>query len=157
VLCNTLLDRIYKKLKRPGDSRSAPENRLPLVIVGAFVLPFVIAFYGWAAELVLPVPLMLFAVVLLGFSIILPIVPLMAYVVDAFGLYSASSLTAVLISRCLMGTFLPLATAPLTDAIGYGWGFTVLAACCAVLAPIPLLVYRFGGVWRQNSVYTKDD
>lgn len=66
-------------------------------------------------------------------------------------------MTAVLITRCLMGTFLPLVTAPLSEAIGYGWAFTVLAAVCLVLAPIPLMVLRYGEKWRQKSVYTKDE
>ena len=157
IVTNTLLDRIYKKRQKPGEIKSAPENRLPLVMIGAFALPCAVAFYGWVAQLKLPAPLLLFAVVLLGFCLILSTVPMMAYIVDAFGLYSASAMTAVLITRCLMGTFLPLVTAPLTRAIGYGLGFTVLAAACLLLAPIPLLVMRYGGKWRQRSKYTKDD
>lgn len=135
---------------------SAPENRLPLVIIGAVLLPFIIAFYGWSAQLTLPLPYMLTSVALLGFSIILPIVPLMAYVVDAFGAYAASSLTAVLISRCLMGTFLPLVTAPLTERLGWWWGFVVLAAGTAVLAPVPVVVFWRGERWRGWSRYTAD-
>lgn len=83
-------------------------------------------------------------------------VPMMSYVVDAFGLYSASALTAVLIARCLMGTFLPLLTAPLVARLGWGWGFMVLAALCAGLAPVPGVIMRFGGVWRQRSEFSRD-
>jgi hypothetical protein len=96
-------------------------------------------------------------VVLFGIFVIMSMVPVMAYVVDAFNLYSASAITALLITRCLMGTFLPLVTAPLTDKIGYGLGFTVLSAACVVLAPIPFLIWRYGGHWRQSSDFTKDE
>jgi hypothetical protein len=120
-------------------------------------MPCTVVMYGWVAQLQLPVWLLLLAVVLLGFSLTLSTVPLFAYVVDAFSLYSASALTAILITRCLMGTFLPLVTEPLTHAIGYGWGFTVLAGSCVLLAPIPFLVIRYGGRWRQRSKYTKDE
>ena len=156
VVCNTLLDRIYTRLADPATGKSAPENRLPLIIFGAFTVPIAVAFYGWSAQFHLPAPILLLAVVLIGFCVLLGIVPVMAYVVDAFNLYSASAMTAVLITRCLMGTFLPLVTEPLTDAIGYGWGFTVLAGACLVLAPIPLLVMRYGARWRQKSEYTRD-
>lgn len=81
----------------------------------------------------------------------------MAYVVDAFGLYSASALTAVLITRCLMSTFLPLLVGPLNDAVGHGWGFTIVAGVCLAVAPIPSLVMRYGEKWRQWSTYTRDD
>jgi hypothetical protein len=127
------------------------------MIVGAFVFPFVILFYGWSAQLVLPWPVMLLSIILMGFMMMLTILPMMSYVVDAFTLYSASSLTAVLISRCLMGTFLPLMMAPLDASIGYGWGFTVLAAVYVVLAPIPLVIWKYGGKWRQWSKYTKGE
>jgi MFS family permease len=156
IVCNLLLDRIYKKFAAAGDAKPSPENRLPLLIVSSIALPFVVAMYGWVAQLVLPVWLMLLSVVLLGGFVILSMVPLMAYVVDAFNLFSASAMTAVLITRCLMGTFLPLVTVPLTDKVGYGLGFTILAAACLVLAPVPFLIWRYGGQWRQKSDFTKD-
>jgi hypothetical protein len=127
------------------------------MIIGAVIFPIVIVFYGWTAQLTLPWQFMLLAVNLMGFTLMLVILPMMSYVVDAFTLYSASSLTAVLISRCLMGTFLPLIMAPLNASVGYGWGFTVLAGVYVALAPIPLLIWKYGGRWRQWSKYTKDE
>lgn len=63
---------------------------------------------------------------------------MMTYVTDGFGLFSASAITAVLITRCLAGTFLPLVTEPLTEKVGYGWGFAILAGGCLLLSPIPV-------------------
>jgi hypothetical protein len=121
------------------------------------MLPMVVAFYGWSAQARLPVYCVLFAVTALGFCVIISMISMIAYVVDAFGLYSASALTAVLITRCLMGTFLPLATPGLHAAVGYGWGFTILAGACLLLAPIPALVMRYGAKWRRQCEYTKLD
>lgn len=158
--CNRIVDRVYNKLQARHAEATFPEGRLPLVITGAFLLPVTVALYGWAPHLHWPVGVLLLAVVvsqtyklcmlsvivltnrlsqqLQGYSIIISIVPLLTYVTDAFGIFSASALTAVLITRCLAGTFLPLGTAALTDWAGYGWGFTVLAGVCVVLAPIPV-------------------
>lgn len=133
-----------------------PEYRMPLLIASSFLLPFSVLLLGWTAENRWPVVILLIEVGLLGFSLLIGTVPLMAYVVDTFGLYSASALTAVLVARCLMSTFLPLIVGPLTDALGYGWGFTILAATCLTTAPIPIFVMRYGQVWRQWSSYTKD-
>lgn len=157
AICHLLLDRIYNALKSPDSKKSEPENRLPLIIVSSVILPFVVALYGWVAQCILPVPLMLLAVALMGVFVIMAMVPLTAYVVDSFNLFSASAMTAVLITRCLMGTFLPLVTVPLSEAIGYGLGFTVLAAATLVLAPVPFLIWRYGGQWRQKSDFTKDE
>lgn len=80
----------------------------------------------------------------------------MAYVVDAFGLYSASSVTAVIFTRCVMGTFMPLGVRPLSDQLGLGWAFTIFAAVSVATVPIPVLVFRYGHKWRQYSKYTRD-
>ncbi|KAK4541442.1 hypothetical protein LTR36_008043 [Oleoguttula mirabilis] len=159
IVCNTAIDRISTHLQHHGahaDGTPQPENRLPLVILGAFALPLTVTLYGWAASAHWPVSVLILSVALMGFAVTLAIVPVTAYVVDAFGLYAASALTAVLIARCLMSTVLPLATAPLTARLGYGFGFMVLAAVCLVIAPIPVVVMRYGRRWRQASEYTKD-
>jgi len=39
--------------------------------------------------------------------------------------------------------------------LGYGWGCTVLAAVSMAVAPIPVLVFRYGRKWRQRSEYTR--
>ncbi|KAF4125486.1 putative arabinose efflux permease, MFS family [Geosmithia morbida] len=152
--CNLGLDRIYAHMKASNAGIGQPEFRLPIVVVGALTQPVAIALYGWAAELLLPLPVMLFATGLLGATLMLGFLPLASYVVDAFGLYSASAMTGLIVSRCLAGTFLPLLTTPLVDGFGYGWGFTVLAVFNLCLAPIPMAILRYGHVWRKRCEYT---
>lgn len=149
------MDRVYNGLTKKHGS-FYPEARLPLVIAGAFLFPITITLYGWTAEARMPVAVFLVSVGLLGISLVLSIVPMMTFITDAFGTYSASALTAVLILRCLMGAFLPLAVPPLSDNIGYGFAFLVLAGVMLILAPIPALVMRYGPSWRQRSSYTED-
>lgn len=96
------------------------------------------ALYGWTAEQHWPVWVLLLAVVLQGYGLICSGVPMLTYITDAFGLYSASALTAILVTRCLAGTFLPLATDPLREKLGYGWAFTILGGLCLVLSPLPV-------------------
>ena len=84
-------------------------------------------------------------------------VPLSSYVVDAFGIYSASAMTVILVVRCLGGTLLPLAIPPLTEAFGVGHGFLIVAAVYLVLTPLPAAVMRYGMRWRQKSIYTRDE
>lgn len=155
MICNLYLDKIYVGLRASNKGVDQPEYRLPVAIVSALTLPPAVALYGWCAEYRLPLPLLLLSVVWIGLSLMLAILPLMAYVVDACGLYAASALTGVIVTRCLAGTFLPLTTAPLIENLGYGWGFTVLAALGLSLAPIPLLIFRYGPIWRQRSKYTR--
>lgn len=156
LVCNFGLDRIYIKLRGPHGAKGKPEYRLPLSIIGAFTMPISIAAYGWIAQLRLPVSLLLLSVAMMGFTLLLAALPMSAYVVDATGLYSASAMTGVIVLRCLTGTFLPLASGPLADQLGYGWGFSCLSAFSLSIAVIPVLVLRYGEVWRQRSEFTKD-
>ncbi|RMZ85844.1 hypothetical protein DV737_g401, partial [Chaetothyriales sp. CBS 132003] len=115
AICNLTLDRIFDK-QWAGE----PEFRLPLVIVGAVTLPIVVAAYGWMAQAGAgpegTAPLIALEALLaaMGLSLLLAFMPLLAYVVDATGVYSASAMTAMIVTRCLMGTFLPLAGSPYT-------------------------------------------
>lgn len=161
VLLNSSLDRIYVYLRTKNhatnNGKGQPEYRLPLSILGAFAVTPIVALYGWVAELRLPLPVFLTVLALLGATMMQAFLPLMAYVVDAFQLYSASAMTALIVTRCLMGTFLPLGVEPLVKDLGYGWGFTVLAFISLALAPLPVIIYRYGAKWRERSRYTRQE
>ncbi|KAF2480130.1 putative major facilitator superfamily transporter [Neohortaea acidophila] len=156
AICNFVSDWLYIKLEKKHGGRSYPEGRLPLSILGAFFTPLVMFLYGWSADRHWPVWVLLVSVVFVGLVVVTSIVPMMTYITDAFGLYSASALTAVLILRCLAGSFLPLAMPPLTNLVGIGWGFSIIAATLLATAPIPALVMRYGPRWRQRSNYTME-
>ncbi|KAJ8107891.1 hypothetical protein ONZ43_g6592 [Nemania bipapillata] len=157
ISMNILLDKIYIKLREEHKGVGAPEFRLPMCIAGAFSLPLAVMAYGWVAQMRLPLPIVMFAVGVFGTTLMLVYLPLNAYVVDAFGLYAASGMTAIIVARCLMSTVLPLATDPLVRRFDWGLGLSVLGGIGLVLAPIPVLVFRYGARWRQLSDYTKDN
>ncbi|KAF7562279.1 hypothetical protein G7046_g1875 [Stylonectria norvegica] len=156
AICHTCLDRISVKLRGSRGNPNIPEYRLPIVIAAGSAMPFVISAYGWIAQYQLSVWFLLTAAAVLDGTTLLILLPLSSYVVDAGGIYSASAMTGVIVTRCLMGTFLPLTTAPLVDALGYGWGCTVFGLLSLLLAPVPMLVMKYGRNWRQRSEYTCD-
>ncbi|KAH6627505.1 major facilitator superfamily domain-containing protein [Chaetomium tenue] len=157
IICNRTLDRIYVRMRFTHKGVGKPEFRLPLAIIGGFALPITVAAYGWAAHFRLPLVLLLFCVCAMGTALMLATIPVMAYVVDAFGLFSASAMTGIIVTRCLMSTFLPLASAPLVERWGFGWGFSVLAGLSLLLAPIPVVMLRYGERWRRGSRYSRDE
>lgn len=119
-------------------------------------MPVAVTLYGWTAEVHAQVFIFLATVTILCIAVVFCLVPMMTFVTDAFGECSASAMTAVLVTRCLMGALVPLTVPSLSEKLGYGWAFTVLAAVALVLAPIPCLVMRYGPTWRQVSEYTRD-
>lgn len=115
-----------------------------------------VVMYGWVAQYQLHIALLLLSVGVMGLFLMLTFIPVMAYVVDAFGIYSASSITALIVTRCLMGTFLPLAAQPALRNLGYGWGMSIFALISASTIPIPVSVLLYGQKWRKFSKYTRE-
>lgn len=144
------------KLRGSPNNPNLPEYRLPLAIAAGLAMPFVMVAYGFIAQYRLPVWILLTAAALLDGTTLLILIPLSSYVVDAGGVYSASAMTGLIVTRCLMGTFLPLTTGPLVEALGYGWGISIFGAFSLLLAPIPMLIMRYGEKWRQRSEYTRE-
>ncbi|KAI0162269.1 MFS transporter [Xylariaceae sp. FL1272] len=157
LINNSSMDWLYQRLKSHHKGAGRPEYRLPFVIFGSLTMPLAISFFGWTAAFKLPIPLLILGIILIGLFMQFAFLPVLAYVVDAFGLYSASALTALIVTRCLMSTFLPLATPPLVERFGYGWAFTILGAMLMLLTPIPGFTFRYGHVWRQRSKYSRDE
>lgn len=154
-VCNRTLDRIYTGLRDKNAGIGRPEFRLPLAILGGSFLPIVVFSYGWVPHAQLPLPLCLLTVGFMGACTLLGCLPLTAYVVDAFGLYSASAMTAVVVMRCLMSTILPLITGDLIARMDYRNAFAALAIVTAFIVPLPMMVWRYGPRWRLRSMYTR--
>lgn len=149
LVCALTLDRLLAWQSRRMQS-SAPEIRLWPMAVGVFIFPLGLFVYGWTAQAkVFPVvPMVGTATIGLGYFI--TNVPLQAYFVDVFGYISASAIAATIVVRCLLATVLPLAGPPLYNRLGLGWGNSLLGFIALLLVPIPLIIIRIGGRYRDR-------
>ncbi|KAK4140954.1 putative transporter [Dichotomopilus funicola] len=155
LVCRTWLDKIYVKLRDANNGVGLPEFRLPIAIFAAFLMPAALLLYGWSAEYTLPLPFILVSIIGIRMSMTMINVPVMVYVVDACGIYSASAFTGITVIRSLAGAFLPLGTAGLIHHLGFGWGYTALSMMNLVLAVVPVLLLKYGSKWRKSSPYTQ--
>lgn len=121
-----------------------PEDRLPLLIPGALLIPAGLFWYGWAlqAHAFWLVPLLGMAV--FGAATIATFIPIQMYLIDAFGQHAASALAGLTTVRSVVGATLPLAGGRMYDTLGYGWGNSLLGFVALALAPVPFLFMRYG-------------
>ncbi|CAG9988284.1 unnamed protein product [Clonostachys byssicola] len=154
VICKFTIDRIYLGLRAANKGIGRPEYRLPMAIIAALMMPLALALYGLCAEYRLPLGVLLVSVAWTRMCIVLGLVPVMAYAVDACSLYSASAATGIVVLRCIAGASLPLLTVQMVECVGYGSSYILLSAISLGLGLIPILVMRFGPHWRQRSGYT---
>ncbi|RAL64300.1 hypothetical protein DID88_002192 [Monilinia fructigena] len=85
-----------------------------------------------------------------GFGMMGIFIPIQTYVIDSFPAFAASGIAALTVSRSLFGAFLPLAGPAMYEALGYGWGNSVLGFIALALIPAPMIIYKFGGKVRKR-------
>lgn len=80
-----------------------------------------------------------------------------SYTVDAFELYAASALAANTVIRSIMAAVLPLAAPKMYQALGDGWGNSLLAFLALAMVPIPILLIKHGEKirgWNAEKIKT---
>ena len=73
-----------------------------------------------------------------------------SYIIDAFGIYGASAIAAMLVPINTIAAFFPLAAPRLYDRLGLGWSKSVLGLICVAFAPLPVIFMLFGETIRKS-------
>jgi hypothetical protein len=70
------------------------------------------------------------------------------YIIDAFTLYAASALAATSFFRSIAGFGFPLFAPAMYNALGYGKGDTILAACAVAIGlPAYVIMTRWASLF----------
>ncbi|KAF2836019.1 MFS general substrate transporter [Patellaria atrata CBS 101060] len=127
-----------------------PEHRLPEMIPGAIALPIGLFFYAWTIENKVHWIAPIIGSSIFGYGIVLIFMPANTYLIDAFTLYAASAMAANTVFRSIVAAILPLCGLSLYDALGYGWGTSLLGFIATVMIPIPLIFLKYGEMIRTR-------
>ncbi|KAI2638431.1 cycloheximide resistance protein [Xylaria nigripes] len=129
-----------------------PEYRLPLLPVGAILVPVGLFIYGWTVQYGVHWVVPIIGTGVVGIGNILVFFSIQTYLVDAFTIYAASALASNTIVRSIVGAVLPLAGLQLYDKLGYGWGNSLLAFIAILFLPVSFLTLRYGELLRTKYV-----
>lgn len=143
----------YIKYKQAAttDGQWKPGHRLPLMIPAAICVPVGFFIYGWttAAHVQWIVPLI--GTALVGFSMILTMLPTQNYLIDIYDIYGASAVAVSVIMSAVFGALLPLVGPPLYSQLGLGWGNSVLAFIAIAFSPMVVFLIRNSEQMRRNE------
>jgi MFS family permease len=118
-----------------------PLNVLPFLSM-AFVPPLVgLLIYGWMLEYPVFWFVPLIGVFLFFLGCVSVRLSTILFLVETVPDFPASALAAHTIASSIGGSILPLATFPLYEAVGYGWGNTVIAFANVGMCLIIILMY----------------
>lgn len=144
----------YRRAVRASGGKPVPEARLPPMAIGGFI--FVIGLFGlgWTGNyksINIAVPLVFTVFIGAGFNSIFQ--QCINFLVDTYGLFSASALAANTFLRSLLACGLPLAAQPMFRAVGIGPGMSIIGAVAAAALPVPFLFMRYGAALRNKSKF----
>ena len=151
ILVGFFSDKIILKHQKNG--RTKPEHRLSLVLAlpGAIGLPIGVIVYGWTTKYKVHWIVPIIFMSLVGAGNVSAMMTIQTYLVDSFTIYSASVIAANTILRSMFGAFLPLCGLSMYNALGLGWGNSLLAFVSMAFIPVPILFRIYGERIRTNK------
>lgn len=138
-------------LAKAASGELKPEYRLLPMVWTAFTFPIGLVLYGWSAKYALHWIVPVIGTSFFGIGLLVTIVCTLTYIVDAFTEYAASATAANAVMRSVVGATLPLAGPKMYQALGIGWGNSLLAFIALAGCPIPWLFYKYGERIRKSS------
>ena len=120
------------------------------MLLGAVTLPIGLFLYGWTAVKRIHWIVPLISTAIVGFSMLLTILPTENYLVDAYELHGASAVAAGVSLRALFGALFPLLGPPLYDHLGLGWGNSVLGFVAVLFISALFILVKYGEHIRQH-------
>lgn len=138
-------------------TKGLPEYRLPLVLPFSLLIPIGLFTYGWSAERQVHWVVPNIGTCIFAIGLIVCFNCAQAYVVDTYTTYAASATGAAAFVRTMAGFSFPLFAPKMYDALGVGWGNSLLGFVSLFLGFVaPVVLWRFGGWLRSKSTYCTD-
>lgn len=150
VIFGVASDKLIKAKAEPNPSKpngsptTKPEWRLPPMIPGALLLPIGLFIYGWTAQYKIHYLVPITGTLLVGIGNISIFMSISTYLIDAYTIYAASAMAANTVLRSTLGAFLPLAGESMYEALGLGWGNSLLGFIALALVPVPWVFFKHG-------------
>ncbi|KZP18299.1 MFS general substrate transporter [Athelia psychrophila] len=144
--------RIYwRAIDKSENGRAPPEARLHLAMVGGVLLPVSLFWFAWTSQPSVHWIVPILAGIPFGIAVAQILQCLTAYLMDAYGVYSASAIAATVVLRSLLAMAFPLFSPSLFAALGDQWASTLFAFLALACTPMPVLFWRYGKYIRSKS------
>lgn len=156
---NPLQDRAYlrsagRNRERPG--KPVPEARLYSAIPGTLLFAGGLFWYGWSCRPGVHWVVPTCGVACVGVGIYSIYLGVVNYLTDSYEKYAASALSAASLGRNSFGAFLPLASQPLFNHLGFGWAGSLLGFIGLAMTAVPIVLLFKGRDIRASSPFMSE-
>ncbi|CAG8073785.1 unnamed protein product [Penicillium olsonii] len=143
-------DRVVVRLTKQNNGQFEPEMRLPMMIFFSCIIPISFFWYGWTADKHVFWIVPIIGMFPFGLGMMGVYMPIQTYVIDCYPAYAASANATLTATRSLVGALLPLAGPKMFDALGLGWGNSLLGFVALAFIPVPIVFTKYGKSIREK-------
>ncbi|KAK3682264.1 general substrate transporter [Podospora appendiculata] len=148
----SLSDKIVKARTSAGHEHKPEVRLLPSFTISAgLTIPIGLFGYGWTTYYQVHWIVPMLFVLIFSAGLMGVMMCIQNYLLDAYPRYAASVTAALTVLRSLAGALIPLGGLQMYDALGLGWGNSLLGFVSLALIPIPLFFYKYGERIRMKS------
>lgn len=143
----------YTRIVDQNGGRPVPEARLPPMLVGGLLFAIGLFWFGWTAtpQFTWVLPTVAAGVIGAGFTVIFQ--QCINFLVDTYGLYAASAVSANTCLRSLLASTFPLVAKPICHTLGVGPAMSIFGGIACLALPVPLIFMKYGLRLRRMSKF----
>ncbi|RXK34739.1 hypothetical protein M231_08000 [Tremella mesenterica] len=131
-----------------------PEKRLEICVLSGWSMVVAMFWFGWTSYPSIHWISPVLAGALLGFAVLGMFVSILNYIIDVYLWAAASALAGATVTRSLFGAAFPLFAVQMYQKLGTQWASSLLGFLALLMAPIPMILMRYGPALRKRSRYS---
>ncbi|PWY84307.1 bicyclomycin resistance protein [Aspergillus eucalypticola CBS 122712] len=143
----------YAKAVMDNGGKAVPEARLPPLVLGVIFLPTGLFWLGWTAAPNFSWVLPTVGGVFVGAGNNIIFQQCINYLIDTYGPYAASAVSANTMLRSFVAAGLPLAAKPMFHNLGVGPAASLMGGIACLAFPIPFVFMKYGRTLREKSKF----
>ncbi|KAE8450259.1 hypothetical protein EG329_006687 [Mollisiaceae sp. DMI_Dod_QoI] len=143
----------YARILDAAKGKPVPEARLAPMAIGGFLFAIGLFWFGWTAtpKVSWISPVFAAAFIGAGFNVIFQ--QCINFLVDTYGLYAASAVSANTLLRSLLAAGFPMIAMPMFRNLGVGPAMTILGGIATIAIPVPFIFMKYGLALRKKSKF----
>ncbi|WVQ72033.1 hypothetical protein IAR50_001577 [Cryptococcus sp. DSM 104548] len=146
--------RFQRHAKAMAPSPPKPEMRLELCVISGISLVIALFWFGWTSYSSIHWISPVLAGAFIGVGTLGMFVSLFNYIIDVYLWSAASALAAATVVRSLFGAAFPLFATQMYEKLGTQWASSLLGFLALLMAPIPIVLMKYGHHLRARSKFS---
>ncbi|KAE9988982.1 hypothetical protein EG328_003298 [Venturia inaequalis] len=130
---------------------SEPEAGLAIMMLGSFLIPLGLLWYGWSSDPSVHWSSQVLAGLMFSTGLFIIYISCLVYIVNCYLATANSAISANTCVRAIFGAAFPLFAKTMHLRLGVKWATSTLAFIAAAAIPIPILFFKYGARLRARS------